>query len=412
MKEKLTAKEVEHSGPGMYGDGDGLWLRVVAPERKVWMFRYQRQRKVREMGFGSFPAVSLAEARERAEAARKLLANGIDPLEQRREDKAAREIARTRATTFAEASDAYIASNEAAWRNPKHRYQWRATLDYACETFGSMPVGEIETEHVLSVLQPIWTEKPETASRLRGRIERVLSYATARGWRDRNLLNPAIWRGHLQLVLPSKRKVRAVEHHAALPWREAPTFMGLLRQRQGCGVNALMFAILTATRSGEVRGARWDELDRDLAVWTIPARRMKGGQPHRVPLSPAAVAILNEMAKLKDRSGLVFLGAKHNTPMSDMTMTAVLRRMGHGDLTVHGFRSTFRDWAAEATHHPNHVVEQALAHTIGNAVEAAYRRGDLFEKRKALMDDWAAYLAEPAAKVVRARRGAVHEVMA
>jgi len=405
VKEKLTAKAVERSGPGMYGDGDGLWLRVASPERKVWMFRYQRQRKVREMGFGSFPAVSLAEARDKAEAARKLLASGIDPLEQRREAKAAQGIAKARATTFAEACDAYIASNEAGWRNPKHRYQWRATLNYACVTLGSMPVGAIETGHVLSVLQSIWTEKPETASRLRGRMERVLSYATVHGWRDRNVMNPAIWRGHLQLVLPSKRKVRTVAHHAAAPWQEAPAFMRALRQREGFGVNALMFAILTATRSGEVRGARWNEVDLDGAVWTIPARRMKGGQPHRVPLSAPANAILTEMVKLKDGSGLVFLGTKLNTPMSDMTLTAVLRRMGRGELTVHGFRSTFRDWAAETTSYPNHVVEQALAHAIPSAVEAAYRRGDLFEKRKALMGDWATYLAMSPAQVVRPEFG-------
>ena len=281
-----------------------------------------------------------------------------------------------------------------------------------------MPVGAIETEHVLSVLAPIWSKKPETASRLRGRIELVLSYATARGWRDRNVLNPAIWRGHLQLVLPSKRKVRAVEHHAALPWQEAPAFTRALRQREGFGVNALMFAILTATRSGEVRGARWNEVDLDGAVWTIPARRMKGRQPHRVPLPAPAVAILNELVKLKDGSGLVFLGTKLNTPMSDMTLTAVLRRMGRGELTVHGFRSTFRDWAAETTGYPNHVVEQALAHAIPSAVEAAYRRGDLFEKRKALMDDWATYLEKSPAQVVRPEFGrrrtaknAVHEAM-
>ena len=401
MKEKLTAKTAENAGPGMHGDGDGLWLRVVTEERRNWLFRYQRQGKGREMGFGPFPAVSLAEARDKADAARKLLANGADPLEQRREEKAAKQTAKARATSFAEACDAYIASNEAAWRNPKHRYQWRATLDYACKTIGPMAVGAIETEHVLQVLQPIWTTKPETASRLRGRIELVLSYATARGWRDRNVMNPALWRGHLQLVLPSKRKVRPVKHLAALPWQEAPVFMRALHEREGAGVNALMFAIYTAARSGEVRLARWDEIDLDGAVWTIPAGRMKGGKEHRVPLSKPALAILKEMAKLKDGSGLVFLGVKRDVPLSDMTLTAVLRRMGRGDLTMHGFRSTFRDWAAEATGHPNHVVEQALAHAIPSAVEAAYRRGDLFEKRKRLMNDWTAFLARSPAEVVQ-----------
>jgi integrase len=389
----------------MHGDGDGLWLRVVSSERKAWLFRYQRQRRQREMGLGPFPAITLADARDKADAARRLLANGIDPLEQRREQRAAEAAASARATTFAEACNAYIASNEAAWRNPKHRYQWRATLDYACETLGSMPVGAIDTEHVLRVLQPLWTKKPETASRLRGRMELVLSYATARGWRDRNVLNAALWRGNLQLVLPSKRKVRKVEHLAALPWQEAPAFMRELRERESFGVNALMFAILTATRSGEVRGAAWDEIDLDRAVWTIPAARMKAEREHRVPLSKPAVTILEEMAKLRDGSGLVFLGLKRGVPLSDMTLSAVLRRMGRGELTVHGFRSTFRDWAAEATHHANHVVEQALAHAILSAVEAAYRRGDLFKKRTALMDDWAAHLENSSAQVVRPEFG-------
>jgi len=414
MKEKLTAKAVERAKPGLHGDGDGLWLRVASAERRSWLFRYQRGGKVREMGFGSFPTVSLADARNKADAARRLIANGIDPLEQKREEKAARESAKARTTTFAAACDAYITSNEAAWRNPKHRYQWRQTLDHACETLGSMEVGAIETSHVLSVLAPIWTEKPETASRLRGRIERVLSYATVQGWRDHNTMNPALWRGHLQLVLPSKHKVRVVAHHAALPWQEAPSFMLDLQQREGCGVNALMFAILTVTRSGEVRRVRWDEIDLDGAVWTIPAGRMKGGQ-HRVPLSTPALAILKEMAPLRDSSGLVFLGLKPGVPMSDMTLTAVLRRMGRGDLTAHGFRSTFRDWAAETTAYPNHVVEQALAHAIPSAVEAAYRHGDLYEKRKALMNDWADYLAKPAAQVVRpdfAEQQDAHEAVA
>ena len=231
------------------------------------------------------------------------------------------------------------------WRNPKHRQQWRNTLStYAEPVIGNLPVGAVTTEQVLEVLNPIWRTRPETATRVRGRIEQVLSYSIARGWRDGP--NPAVWRGHLQLMLPAKGKVRAVEHHAALDWREAPAFMVELRARASFGARALEFLILTAVRSGEVRGATWDEFDLATRTWTIPAARMKAARPHRVPLSEPALGILRAMAKLKDGSGLVFLGQKHGTPLSDMTLTAVLRRTGRNDLTAHGFRSTFRDWAA------------------------------------------------------------------
>jgi integrase len=400
---KLTAKKVERAAPGMHGDGDGLWLRVATPERRAWVFRYQRQGKAREMGLGPFPAVSLGAAREKAQAARRLLVDGIDPLEQRRNAAAAERAAEARGVTFAHAAEAYITAHASGWRNAKHAAQWRAAIaNHAAPTLGEMACSAIETDHVLKALQPIWNTKPETASRLRGRIEMILSYAKIRGWRDGP--NPAVWRGHLQLVLPSKRKVAPVVHYAALDWREAPAFMAKLREREGMGARALEFAVLTASRSGEVRGARWDEIDLDGAVWTIPAARMKTGQPHRIPLPAPAVAVLKEMARLKDGSGQVFLGLKRGVPMSDMTLTAVLRRIGRGDLTAHGFRSTFRDWAAETTHHPNHVVEQALAHTISNAVEAAYRRGDLFKKRVLLMDEWAAYLGRVPAEVVPLRR--------
>jgi integrase len=394
---KLTATAVRAliRTPGTkHGDGDGLWLHVRKVGQAAWYLHYGTRRRERAMSLGSVEHVSLADAREKAGALRKLIASGIDPLAQRDQAKAEAAVAQQRATTFAEACDAYLDAHGASWRNPKHRWQWRATLDLACNTIGERAVSTIETDDVLRVLQPIWHTKPETASRLRGRIEKVLSYATTRAWRDRNVLNPATWRGNLEHNLPSRHKVRAVRHHAALPWKEAPAFMQALGQREGFGASALSFAILTATRSGEVRSARWEEIDLDAAVWTIPAARMKAGKEHRVPLSKPALAILRQMADLKDGGGLVFLGQKRGVSLSDMTLTAVLRRMGHGDLTAHGFRSTFRDWAAEATAHPNHVVEQALAHAIGNAVEAAYRRGDLFGKRITLMDEWAAYLAQ------------------
>jgi len=402
---KLTASTVRAKlkVPGKYGDGDGLWLEVGAHERGSWFLRYGSRAKPRQMSLGSIQLISLVEARERAAAARKLIADGVDPLEQRRQQERADQVAQARATTFEEAAGAYIAAHEAGWRSPVHRRQWKHTLGaYAFPIIGSLAVGEVATEHVLEVLRPIWNRYPETASRLRGRIEVILSYAKARGWREG--LNPAVWRGHLQIMLPAPGKVRAVRHHAALDWREAPAFMMALRQQGSFGAAALEFAILTAARSGEVRGARWTEIDMQASLWTIPGERMKAGVAHRVPLSQAAMQILRRMADLKNGSGLVFLGQKYKVSMSDMTLGAVLRRMGRGDLTVHGFRSTFRDWAAEATHCAQEVAEQALAHVVGDKVEAAYRRGDLFEKRAALMRDWAAFLARPPAKVVRFQR--------
>jgi len=413
-REKLTAAKVRNIGPGKYDDGDGLRLHVVTAERRTWVFRYQRNGKRREMGLGAFPDVSLADARDKAEAARKLLAAGFDPIDQREAGRQAAAAEKAQATTFADAAKAYIKAHEAGWRNDKHTAQWHSTIAaYATPTLGKLACSAITTADVLAVLTPIWAAKPETASRLRGRIEQILNFAKVQGWRSGE--NPATWRGNLALSLPPRAKVAPVVHHAALSWHEAPAFMAALRACEGIGACALEFAILTAVRSGEVRGARWDEIDMDRAEWIIPAERMKAGRDHRVPLSRAALAILQKMAALTDGSGFVFLGRDKGVPMSDMTLTAVLRRMGKGDLTAHGFRSTFRDWAAEATHHLNHVVEQALAHAIPSAVEAAYRRGDLLAKRRTLMDDWAAYLAMPPAQVVRPRFGkrqAAHEVAA
>jgi integrase len=357
------------------------------------------------MGLGHVDDVSLAEARNKADAARRLIKSGTDPLAERNAGRVAAIAAQARATTFAAVAERYIAAQEAGWKNPKHRAQWRSTLStYAEPVIGALPIEAVNTDLVLQILEPIWQIKPETATRLRGRLEMVLSYAIARGWRDGP--NPAVWRGHLQLMLPARAKVRAIEHHAALDWREVPGFMGLLRQQDGIGALALQFTILTAARSGEVRGATWDEIDVDKAMWNIPAARMKAGRAHRVPLSASALAVLQSMRLLQAEGGIVFPGRDLKQPLSDMSLTAVLRRIGRSDLTAHGFRSTFRDWAAEATSHPNHVIEQALSHAIGDKVEAAYRRGDLFAKR-ALMEDWANYLARRAAKVVRLRKPAV-----
>jgi integrase len=387
--------------PGRYGDGWGLILNVITADRKNWLFRYTRAGRERWMGLGSTKDVSLAEAREAAQAARKLLKAGIDPIDERAGKVQAAQAA---TVTFAEVAELYIDAHERAWRNRKHASQWRNTLaTYAGPVIGTKPVADIDVNLVLRTLEPIWSTKHETASRVRSRIEIVLDYATARKWRSGP--NPATWRGNLKLLLPRKPKLQRVQHHAALDWREAPAFMAKLREHGGMmGAPALTLAILTAARSSEVRAMRWVEVELERAVWTIPGSRMKSGVEHRVPLSAPALAVLHAQAKLRDDSGLVFHGLRPGAPMNDMTLSAVLRRMDHGDLTVHGFRSMFRDWAAEATGHPNHVVEQALAHTIGSAVERAYRRGDLFAKRTALMTEWAAYLAQPAAKVVRLRR--------
>ena len=395
----LTALKLRKlTKPGLYSDGGNLYLQVRGPQQRSWLFRYMIQGRARSMGLGHVDDVSLVEARNKADAARKLVREGTDPLDVR-----ATEQARAKAITFGEAAERYVTTQEAGWRSAEHGATWRATLAAdVVPVIGKIPVEAIDTDLVLKVLNPIWRVKPETASRIRGRIEKVLSYAIVQGWRSGP--NPAAWRGHLQLTLPAVRKVRPVQHFAACDWREAPAFMAKLREQNGMGARALEFAILTAARSGEVRGATWDEIDLERAVWTIPGSRIKAGKEHRVPLSAAALDLLRSVALLRAEGRPVFRGPKPQ-PMTDRALTYPLEQMGRRDLTVHGFRSTFRDWAAEATSYPNHVVEQALAHTIGNAVEAAYRRGDLFEKRAALMADWAAYLSRPPAEVVALRAG-------
>ena len=355
----LSALDVKRlREPGRYVDGDGLLLHVVTKDRRNWTYRYIGEHgRERWMGLGSANNVSLAEAREAAQEARKLRRQGIDPIDHRRNQKQAAQVEAAAKTTFADAAEAYITAHAAGWRQARHPKQWRGSLArHAFPVIGAMAVGEIDANAVLRVLQPIWHTKTETASRIRSRIELVLDYATVRGWRSGP--NPAIWRGNLKLVLPPEGNVHKVKHYAALDWREAPAFMAKLRTRGGMGAAALRFAILTAARSGEVRGARWEEIDMERAIWIIPAGRMKGGREHRVPLSPAALDVLAREQQFADGSGLVFLGQRHGVMMSDMTLSAVLRRMGHGDLTVHGCRSTFRDWAAETTSYPNHVVER------------------------------------------------------
>lgn len=338
------------------------------------------------MGLGPYPAVTLERAREKAQAARALMAEGRDPLAHRGDGTPRK---------FRTAAEELINARRPTWQNAKHAAQWESTLaTYAFPTLGDLAVSHIGTDEVLRVLNPIWTEKTDTASRVRQRIEAVLDYAGARGWREGE--NPARWRGHLDELLAKRTEVAAVEHHAALTWQEMATFMTLLRQQEGIAARAPEFTILTACRTGEVLGARWAEVDWQARLWTVPAGRMKGRKtqrrPHRVPLSGSALALLQALPGMEWEE-LVFPGAKRDMSLSSMAMLAVLRRMDRSDLTTHGFRSTFRDWAAEATHFPRELAEAALAHVLENKSEAAYRRGDLVERRRLLMQEWADWCA-------------------
>jgi integrase len=393
---RLTALMVARDlPPGMYGDGGGLYLRVQ-PAGKSWIFRYRFAGRRRDMGLGQYPVVPLAEARRKADEARRKLAAGVDPIGAAR----AAAAASGGIPTFREAAERYIAAHEDSWRNPKHRQQWRNTLvTYAFPRIGPMSVADIAVGDVLRVLEPIWKVKPETASRLRGRIETVIDWAIARDYRTAE--NPARWRGRLQQLLPAKAKVRRVEHHAALAWRDVGAFLAELRERSGSAARALEFAILTAARSGEVRGATWAEVDLATATWTIPGDRMKSGREHRVPLSDAALAVLQRLqpehravhgAKAAPAAdGFVFIGGRAGRKLSENAVMALLKRMDRADVTGHGFRSTFRDWAAEATAYPREVAEAALAHVNKDRVEAAYLRGDHLEKRRRLMAEWAEF---------------------
>jgi integrase len=399
----LTAIKVRTAPPGRYGDGGGLYLQVRTPEARFWLFRYTPPGgKMREMGLGpaSGPsAVSLAAARAKARKLHDGVREGHDPLADRdaraAAERAAAQQALARAKTFREVTTLYIDAHAVVWRNEKHRWQWRQTLEaHAFPHMGDLPVADITTAHVMATLEPIWHTTTETASRLRGRIESVLDYAKAREWRSGE--NPARWRGHIANMLPNPNKVQRVEHHAALPWADIGTFMAELRDESGMAARALEFTILTAARTGEVIGAQWSEIDMTAGIWTVPAARMKAGREHRVPLSDAAMTILRCLLPLGDTkpAGWVFNGPRTGQPLSNMALLMLLRRMKRGDLTTHGFRSTFRDWVAERTAYPREVAEAALAHTLGDKVEAAYRRGDLFDKRRNLMRDWADYCAE------------------
>lgn len=387
----LTALSVKNAGPGRHADGGGLHLLVKDGGARSWVFRFMLNGRSRDIGLGAAGAggMSLAEARDRATALRLKVKAGIDPLSERQEAEA-RAAAAAQASvaaivTFKDAADAYMATNGDSWRNAKHRQQWENTLaTYVYPAIGCMPVADVDTPHVLRILEPIWKAKAETASRLRGRIETVLDSAKARGYRQGE--NPARWRGHLAQILPARAKLSR-GHHKAMPYEDVPAFLTQLRARKAVAALALEFVILTAVRTGEAIGASWSEVDLDKSIWSIPASRMKAGKEHRVPLSPRAVAILESLQPIG--SPYLFPSSRGGK-LSGMAMAMLLRRMSV-DVTVHGFRSSFRDWVAECTSVSHEVAEMALAHTIGSAVERAYRRGDLFDKRRQLMADWAAY---------------------
>lgn len=401
---RLTALKLSRElAPGFHADGAGLYLQVTGGNAKSWVYRFSLRKKKRYMGLGSFPAVSLADARTKAGQCRALLQDGIDPIDARKAEQAQAALEAANAITFKEAARQYIDAHRAGWKNAKHASQWENTLAaYAYPTIGAVSVQAVDTALVGKVLEPIWAIKTETANRVRGRVERILDWAKSRGLRRGE--NPARWRGHLEFQLANRAKVRAVKHHAALPYAELPAFMVELRAQEGFGARALEFTILTAARTNETIGAQRNETNATDKVWVVPADRMKAGKEHRVPLSSHAIAILRAATATKaDDNAFIFPGGKWAKPLSNMAMAAVLRRMGHGNITVHGFRSTFRDWAAECTNYPNEVVEMALAHAVGDKVEAAYRRGDLFEKRRRLMADWATYCSAPKAMT----RGAV-----
>lgn len=388
--------------PGLHfvGGVRGLALQISPTGSRSWVLRIAVGSKRREMGVGSYPSVTLAEARDKARVKRQMVEDGLDPVAERKADHARLVADQKTATTFEQACEQYLESQASEWKNAKHAAQWGATLKtYAYPFMGKLLVRDIQKEHVLAALKPIWNTKTETATRVRGRIESVIAWSDKHANLER--LNPARWKGHLELLLPKPSKVQVVEHHRALPVGMAAAFMVDLRKQHGTSARTLEFAILCASRSGEVRGATWSEIDFDACVWTVPGHRMKMGKEHRVPLSQAALDVLRREKEQKRPAGaavseLVF-PASSGGPLSDMCMTLVLRRM-KVDAVPHGFRSTFRDWAAERTNYPTEMCEIALAHAVGDKVMQAYLRTDMVEKRRKLMTAWAAFLSKPEVK--------------
>lgn len=402
----LTSRHVQtEKRPGLYADGDGLYLQVTAAGSKSWTFRFQINGRRRDMGLGpaagTSSAVSLAAARQLAAQAKMLVRDGVDPIEHRTAQRAQAVITAAKAMTFRQAAEAYIESMRAGWRNAKHASQWSITLEtYAYPAIGNLAVGAVDTGLVLKVLSPIWSTKTETASRVRGRIESILDYAAARGARDGD--NPARWKGVLSKILPAPGKVRRVVHHASMPYAELPAFWPKLQMQDGMGARALEYAVLTACRTSEVLGGRWPEIDIEERVWAIPPERMKAGAEHRVPLSDPAIALLRKLAAVRV-DDFVFPGQREGEPLSRMAMKMVLRRM-RVDVTPHGMRATFRTWAADETSFAHEIAEAALAHIVGNKTIAAYQRGTYFERRREMMGAWADFIESRGAKVVELRR--------
>jgi integrase len=386
---RLTALQVTRLNmPGRYADGGGLYLQISQWRTKSWLLRFERNGRERQMGLGPIAIVSLADARERAKAARRLILDGHDPIEERKQSQLAGRIAAAKQATFEQCAEAFIKAHAPSWRNEKHRAQWHSTLEnYVYPVFGKLPVSEIDTGLVLKVLEPIWNDKYETASRLRGRIKVILDWAKVSGYRGGD--NPATWSGHLDHLL-ARRSRLAPRHHPALPYLELPAFMAELREHEGISPRALEFLILTAARTGEVIGAQVREIDIEAKLWVVPPERTKSGREHRVPLCERALEILHSLPLPNRADAFVFAGGQAGRPLSSMALLEVMRGMRPG-YVPHGFRSTFKTWASEETSHENIVTEMALAHAVGDDVEAAYRRGDLLQRRRALMDDWAAY---------------------
>ncbi|CAA9493976.1 MAG: Integrase [uncultured Sphingomonadaceae bacterium] len=410
---KLSSRRVETlKTPGWYGDGGGLWLRIDQNGSKRWVFAWERNKRRREMGLGSTASISLVKAREAAADARKLIAQGLDPIEERdTAERAARaekeaEQAASAVSLFGKFADSYIDTHEEGWKNPKHRQQWRNSIKTHAAALLEKAVDEITTDDIVAVLKPIWREVPETAGRLRGRIENILDAAKAAKHIASPWENPARWRGNLIHLLPKRRKKSQVKHHAAMPYQDLPKFFPKLQARPATAARALELTILYATRTNETLRMTWKEVDLEERVWTIPGERMKMGIEHRIPLTRRGVAILEAQARgsKQNPDAFIFPGHKRGMPLSQMAMTMVLRRMGLGHYTVHGMRSCFRDYLGDMTNHPESIVEHALAHQVGDETERAYRRGDAFLKRRALMQDWEHYLLPPAKKEKAARR--------
>jgi integrase len=383
----LSVKKIEHlKKVGYHADGDNLYLQVTSSNAKSWIFRFSFDGKRREMGIGPYPEITLEKARESAIELRRLVKAGTDPIEQRKADQVAKRAERNNAVTFAYCAKQYIESHRHGWKNVKHAQQWENTLEqYAYPVIGETIIKDVDTALIMRVLQPIWLTKNETAGRLRGRLENILDWAAVQGFRS--VENPARWKGHLDNLLASPGKVQKNNHFKALPYSEINPLMLALRANGSVSAKALEFLILTAARTGEIIGAKWGEIDFDNQLWIVPAGRMKAGREHRIPLSSRAVDILKEMLALKTNDA-IFPGRSKGGFLSNAAMDKLLQQTLGINATVHGMRSTFRDWASERTAYPHEVCEMALAHTIRNQAEAAYRRGDLIEKRRNLMEDW------------------------